>query len=76
MKISKNGKISILIYQESYPLTWIPIIPHIHIRKGKKGLKILNWTKGRVEAHLKSFDNKHTPKISSHYDTLIQNDGR
>jgi len=26
MKISKNGKICILIYQKNYPLTWIPII--------------------------------------------------
>jgi len=29
MKISKNGKIRILIYQKSYSLTWIPIIPHL-----------------------------------------------
>jgi len=48
MEILKNGKIRILIYQKSYPLTWIPIIPHLQVRKGKRGLKILNWTKGRV----------------------------
>jgi len=39
MKISKNGKIHILIYQKSYPLTWIPIIPYLQVRKGKKGIE-------------------------------------
>jgi len=53
MKISKNDKIRILIYQKSYPLTWIPIIPHPQIRWSKRRLKILNWTKGRVRTHLK-----------------------
>jgi len=53
MKISKNGKIRILIYQKSYPLTWISIIPHPQVWRGKRGLKILNWIKDRVGAHLK-----------------------
>jgi len=53
LKISKNGKIHILIYQKSYSLIWIPIISHPQVRRGKKKLKILNWTKGRVGAHLK-----------------------
>jgi len=53
MKISKNGKIHILIYQKSYHLTWISNIPHSPVRRGKRGLKILNWTKGRVGVHLK-----------------------
>jgi len=73
MKISRTGKILILIYHKSYFLTWIPIIPHPQVRRDKRGLKILNWTKSRVGA---SFGNKHTPNISSCYDTPIQNGDR
>jgi len=74
MKISKNDKIRILIYQKSYPFTWILTIPHPQIRRGKRGLKILNWAKGRGGSFERSFDNKHTSKISSHDD--IQNGDR
>jgi len=37
MKISKNGKIRTLIYQKSYPLTWI--IPHPQVQRGKMGIE-------------------------------------
>jgi len=60
MKISKNGKIRILIYQKSYPLTWIPNILHPQIRRDKRGLKILNWTKGRIGTHLKDLSITNT----------------
>jgi len=80
MKISKNGKICILIYQKSYPLTWILIIPHPQIWRDKRGLKIFNWTEGRLRliggSFERFFDNKHTPKISSRYNNPIQNDSR
>jgi len=75
MKISKNGKIRILIYQKSYPLTWILTISHPQVRRGKRRLKILNWIKDPVGAHLKGLLITNTPKISSRYDTPIQNGG-
>jgi len=49
MKISKNCKIRILIYQKSFDMD----IDHPQVRRGKRGLNILNWTKGRVGAHIK-----------------------
>jgi len=54
MKISKNGKIRILIYKKSYPLPWIRLSLTSQIRvEMNRGLKILNWTKDRVRAHFK-----------------------
>jgi len=39
-------------------------------------LKIFNWTKDRVGTYLKGFSITNTPKISSCYDTPIQNGDR
>jgi len=58
------------------PFDTILIIPHPQLWRDKRRLKILNWTKGHGGSFERSFDNKHTPKISSHYDTPIQNGGR
>ena len=74
MKISKNGKTRILIFQKSYPMTCIPNIPHPLVRGGKRGVENFKLDQGSSGGSFeRSFHNKHTLKILSRYDPPIKN---